>query len=425
MLKLPHSKAYKGGYINTIAPPEILHIPLTGYRDEMTPLVAAGERILKYQALAKSDGPFASVIHAPVSGIVNGITTIDGIKHIAVLNDYREQELAIAPFNVEQVTVETATTRMRDFGVEGSGGARFPASLKYAVETGTIDTLIVNGAECEPFLISDHALLLHHTEQICLTLHTLGRMLDAQSLVIAIERHNSDLNHVLAAAIRKLKIDIRLKIVPDSYPQGNELQLIKSVTGKVIPKGTIPARHGVIVSNTGTIWAIYKALFLNIPHTERVVTLFDEQTGKGGCSLIRIGTPVASLLSQLPFGGAVTGNLIAGGPMMGKLITDLRSPITKGTGGILLLRTPKSKAGSCISCGYCAEVCPQQLLPMEFARHVMHGSTVKLSQYHLPDCIECAACAYSCPSDVPLMESIRKGKSILLNMRNNAAIQPI
>jgi len=413
MLYIPNdTRAYKQTAIQTVPAAEILHLPLHTYSGDMQVLVKAGQQVLKYQQVAASAGPFATAVHAPVSGTIKGIIRLADRNYLSLINDFKAEEINVMQLRPLELENQQLLNYIQQHGIEGSGGARFPTALKYEVERYTIQTLIINATECEPFLTADYATLYHESTALFQAISLVKKILKAHQVVIALEKQNSDLVPQLQKLIGERAENIQLKVLGDTYPQGGELQLIHSITGKKLKKGSIPAQAGIIVSNIGTIRALFTALFEGKPYTARIVTLYDDFQKKGANFQIPIGTPIAHIIkhSFLQDSPPQKGQYILGGPMMGKPVVDLQIPIHKGAGGLIHIPIAKTSSNNCISCGYCADVCPQHLLPMEFARHVFNAEPAKLATYHLQDCIECGACAYICPSQVPLMWSIHTGK---------------
>lgn len=305
------------------------------------------------------------------------------------------------------------------YGIQGAGGSQFPTQLKYRQSAVPIDTIIFNGAECEPYLSADFVLMKEKTRELLQAAVAIQTVLGAKRFVFAIEKQNREMKQTLLQQAKVMGIIAEVKLLPDSYPQGGELQLIKSVTGKEIFKGSLPANHGIIVNNIGTLWAIYRALFEGKPYIERIVTLSGDTCVNKGNYLVKNGTAVAYLLEE-------TGNtreeesqmVILGGAMMGKPVDNPSTSINKGSGGVLLLKKHKINENNCIKCGLCVDVCPQRLMPLEFVRHNQLNDQKALQKLHLNDCIACGACAYVCPSDVALMENIFEGKNKLLTNSN-------
>lgn len=403
----------------------ILYLSLTKYLDSAPkPVVNIGDKVRKYQLIGLSSSEFSSNIHSSVSGVVLDIKEhpqADGtmVNTIIVENDFQETEIDI-PTNIEytQYSPEQLLQIIQDAGVVGQGGAQFPTASKYTLEGKKINTFIINGTECEPYLTADYALMSERAEELFRSINLINKILEAENIVISIEEQNKELLNIFNPLIEQKEYEkFRVVILPNQYPQGGELQLIKSVTGIEIPRNKRPRDWGVIVSNVGTIYAIYQAIVLQKPVVNRIVTISGEKSSNYGNYEIKIGTPIGHIINQL---GLNTNNksVVLGGPMMGKAITDWTIPITKGAAGILFLKKEKIKRNSCISCGYCVEVCPMHLMPMKFEENFRRGKYFNLEKYSISSCIECAACEYICPSNVPLIESIKEGKIKLKQLVN-------
>ncbi|WP_062182052.1 electron transport complex subunit RsxC [Dysgonomonas macrotermitis] len=381
------------------------------------PVVAIGEQVKKYQIIAQGAGVMSANIHAPVSGIIQSIG-----KHpqaegsmtdmIVLANDFRYEELVLPSDDVAGLTPEQIIALIKDAGIVGEGGAQFPTHIKYTLQGHKIDTFIINGTECEPYLTADYILMKEYTSQLFEGITIVNKILNASRIVLSIEEQNKDLLDVFRPFLAKTEYNhIQVKVLPNQYPQGGELQLIKSVTGKVLPRGVLPRDEGIIVSNAGTVYAVYKAVAERKPLTERIVTISGEESKRIGNLEVAIGTPISHILQSQGLSGIPDEDIVVlGGPMMGKNVVDTSAPVTKGSSGVLLFRKKEIKRNNCISCGYCVDVCPMHLMPMKFEENYRKEKYSQLEKYSLSLCIECAACEYICPSDVPLIESIKKGK---------------
>lgn len=417
MLLIPSLKhKTKKSEIGIIPDPKDFYIPLDAYRGVMIPVVQFGEKVKKYQVLAHIDGLFSAKIHAPVSGTVLKIVEINEKQFLHLENDFQNHEDLVVPMKTIDITQEKFATILFEYGIEGAGGSRFPTALKYRAGKTLIHSIIFNGVECEPYLSADYALLKNKTIELIKAAALIKQVMNADQIIFAIEKCNKELRKLLEQSAKVLDVNIKVKLVPDSYPQGGELQLIKSVTGKELKKGSIPAQHGILVNNVGTLWSIYRSMFEGRPNIDRVFTISGNCCTNTGNFIGKIGMPIAHVLQH-------TGNawnpdehmIILGGAMMGRSVTSPLSPINKGSGGLLLMQKNKHTTNNCIKCGLCVDVCPQQLMPLEFVRHGLSNNLPALNSFRLQDCIECGACAYVCPSDVPLMENIFRGKKKLLN----------
>lgn len=413
MLHIPDKKnLYKDVEIETFSPSKILHLPLSAFGGELEVIVQKGDRVLKHQKLAQKEGIFGGNIHAPVSGYIGELIIINGEPFLELFNDFLDEEVDAK--NSLSTQISDFIQLLQDNGIEGSGGARFPTAAKYNVNEGQIDTLIINGAECEPYLSADYALMKSYANEISQTLHFIQHLYKIQTIILGIEGMHKSLKPLLEKAFKHFNVEGKIKLLPDFYPQGGELQLIKSTTGKELKKGTIPSKEGILVSNVATVIAMYNAVFKGIPYVRRIVTLYDEHTNSGKNYWIPLGTTIAEISASFFQETSSAVSMIMGGPMMGKLVKDKRTSIHKGSGGLIRLKKKTNKIESCIGCGYCVEVCPQNLLPMEFSRNVERRDANSLKRFHLNDCIECGACAYICPSNIPLVQDIKTGKTMLV-----------
>lgn len=400
--------------ITSLDSPKDFYIPLEGYRYSMGLVVQVGTQLKKYELVAESEGVFPSKIHAPVSGVVKGIVSIDGRSMLHIENDFKETTLPLSPLDLRELSLSGLTDHLLDKGVQGAGGSQFPTHLKYQVEGKRIDTLIFNGVECEPFLSADFVVMKEWSLELLKMAKLLASVLMVDRIVFAIEKQHKELRKVLLTSALGLGMELEVRLVPNSYPQGGELQLIESVTSMKIRKGCIPSDYGVLVNNIGTLWAMYNAVFEGKPYIERVVTVSGNSCSHLGNFIVKVGTPVGHVLNQTKNSCDLSSQtVVIGGAMMGKAVDSLNSPIHKGAGGILVLKKNRALVNNCIKCGLCVDVCPQHLMPLEFVRHNIANNIEGLNSFNLQDCIECGACAYVCPSDVPLMENIFEGKSKL------------
>lgn len=398
--------------VEILVDPLDFYIPLEGYRSSMKIVVKVGDYVKKYGLIAQSSGAFPSKIHAPVSGVVKEVVTLDGKSFVHLENDFKDTTETLKPLSKEGVGLKEFISFIQDYGIQGAGGSQFPTQLKYQLADKPLETLIVNGVECEPYLSADYALMKEYSQELIMAAQLIAQVLEVKQVVFAIEKQHAVLRKTLLKAAKDLKWSIKVKLVSNYYPQGGELQLIRSVTKQEIRKGSLPRDYGVLVSNVGTLWAIYRAAFEGIPYVERIVTVSGNSEQLLGNYVVKIGTPVHHIIQETKNRWDITSQtIVLGGAMMGKAIESIKTPIHKGAGGVLILKKQKLVENNCIKCGLCVDVCPQRLMPLEFVRHI--GNVTSLKGYNLQDCIECGACAYVCPSDVPLMENIFEGKLAL------------
>lgn len=411
-------KTKKAG-ITRLKAPSFLYVPLLQHIGEPAEaIVQAGDNVKKYQLIGKAVSGLSANIHSPVSGTIIAIsdcTLANGstIPSIVIENDGKEEEIQLS-----SATNRSIVEIIHNSGIVGAGGAQFPTDIKYSLEGNSIHTFIINGTECEPYLTADYALMAQYTEELLEGICIANKILNAKDIVITIEEQNKDLIKIFTPLLNEGKYKhIRITILPNEYPQGGELQLIKSVTGIEMLRSQRPREVGVIVNNVGTIYSIYQAVVNNRPMISRIITLSGERAEQYGNFEVLIGTPISHLLKE---SGVSLNNktIILGGPMMGKHVINIDAPIIKGSSGVLLLNENKKSRLNCISCGYCIEVCPMHLMPMKFEEIFRGGKYFKLEKYNISNCIECAACEYICPSNIPLIESIKKGKNMLKELVN-------
>lgn len=409
-------KENKQRAIISLSPLEWYRLPLKAFGGTlMQPVVVAGDYVRKNQLVAESNSTFYNSIHSPVSGWVISEPDWDGL-YLSIKNDFLEVEEDKPCFDSDDLSEEELLLLIKESGIVGCGGAQFPTYAKYLFDRDRqIDYFIVNGTECEPYLTADYALMNEYPEQILGGIACVQKIIKAKHIVITLEQQNKELRKSFECSSLFASLPLTIKIVPDNYPQGGELQLIKTVTGRELRKGILPSSKGIVVNNVATLWEVYKAVCQKQKYIERIVSLSDKETTWGGNYLVKIGTPIEEMLKQ-----SVPGYkdrdvvlVVKGGPMMGTAVDPLSTSIDRGTGGLMLLPQINQKIENCIGCGYCVEVCPQRLMPLEFIQPTSNSNIPHLSKYNVDDCIECAACEYICPSGIPLISHIRRGKQLI------------
>lgn len=388
-----------------------------------TILINKGDHVSKYQLIAQADGFVSSNIHAPTSGTIIDIKLMPssiGTPVMTAILEADKLDEGKSPFekieNWQTADAKELLTRVGDAGIVGMGGASFPARVKLSPPAEkNIDTLILNGAECEPYLTADHRLMLDYPEKVLAGAAISARILGVNNIYIGIEINKIDAIKSLEEHASKYNV----KIVPlkVSYPQGSEKQLIEVITNRQIPSGCLPMDVQCVVQNVGTAAAIADAVIEGVPSIERIVTVTGSCVVKPGNFKLRIGTPV---LKAIELAGGVKsepGKLILGGPMMGFAQKTLEANVSKNTSGILLLSTKEALAyesdNSCIRCGKCVKACPIRIQPCLLATAIESGRTDLAQLNHVMDCIECGACAYACPAHRPLVQHIRRAKAQL------------
>ncbi|MFO7890275.1 MAG: electron transport complex subunit RsxC [bacterium] len=409
--------------IQKIDAPETVIIPLQQHIGAPSePLVKKKDTVKMGQVIGKSSKFVSAVCHASVSGTVKAVEERPhplGTKVLSVVieNDGKDTWYEKPEKHTDYMKLSKAmmTQRIKEAGLAGMGGAAFPSHVKLSPpEDKPIDYVILNGAECEPFLTADHRLMLENTDDILAGLNIIRKILNVSKAVIGIEKNKPD-------AIKKMRkktvnMDF-VSVLPLNvkYPQGAEKQLIKAATGREVPCGGLPMDVGCLVHNVGTSQAIFQAVSSKKPFIERVVTVTGPGVKKPGNFKVKIGTPFQYLID---FCGGYTkkaAKIINGGPIMGiAQITD-EVPVIKGTSGILVLdeKTAKlHKEKPCIACARCVDICPMQLVPSHIASFIEYKDVDKAQKIGLLDCMECGSCSYICPSKRHLVHYIKLGKLI-------------
>lgn len=411
--------------IEKLALPKSVFIPIAQHIGPPAQvLVKRGDQVKVGQVIAKAGGFVSANIHSSVSG------TVAKIDMAADASGYPKQGVFI---NVEgdewEESIDRNNELIEDFnydgkriidiisqsGIVGLGGATFPTHVKLLPPQGMkkAEILIINGVECEPYLTSDHRLMLERGKEIIVGIKILMKALQVNKAIIGIENNKVD---AIKHFENLTKTNSSIKVIPlkVKYPQGGEKQLIKAVTGREVPSGSLPISVGTVVVNVGTVYACYQAIQKNKPLVERVVTVTGKSLKSPSNFLVRIGTPVGDLIEAAGGLPEDSGKIISGGPMMGKAVTSTDIPVTKGTSGILVIPESESKRKTlqnCIRCGRCVNVCPMGLEPYLLMTISEKQIWDKVEKNRVMDCIECGSCSYTCPADRPLLDYIRLGKS--------------
>lgn len=417
--------------IEPAVPPSIVVIPLQQHTGApCQPLVKVGDNVKMGQKIGEASGFVSVLVHSSVSGKVVAIEPRlhpggQQVVSVVIESDGRDAlDESIKPQgDIDSLSKDAIIDIIKEAGIAGLGGAAFPTHVKLLPPPDKkIDLVIINGAECEPYLTCDHRLMVEKPEDVVYGTRAIMKALGVDKAVIAIENNKADaIAAILKAASAYPNIDV--VALKTKYPQGAEKQLIKALTGKEVPSGGLPSDVGTVVDNVGTAAAIAKAIKTGMPLIERVVTV----TGKGIKEpknlLARIGTPFAQLIEQCGGFSGQPGKVIMGGPMMGIAQFSLDVPVIKGTSGILVLNEQEAEtpaAQTCIRCGRCVEACPMNLLPLFISQYALAGMYDKAEQYYALDCIECGCCSFECPAKRPLVESIRLAKRAILAKRRKA-----
>ena len=406
---------------HTITPKQVV-IPLVQHIGApCQPLVQVGDHVLRGQKIGDGEG-LCVPVHASVSGTVVAIeprphTRGGNVMAVVIDNDFQDTTVPATTNDapLEQLDSDEILHSIREAGIVGMGGAAFPGNVKALSAMGSIDTLIANACECEPYITADDSLLRTNPEQVLEGMMILRQVLKPKRMVLAVEDNKAE-------AIAKVKAlnkdfpDIEIAVLPTRYPQGAEKQLTQSLTGREVPPGKLPVSVNCAVFNVSTFAAIYRAVRLGVPLTQRIVTISGEAIAQPQNFIVRIGTPFHDLIEVAGGLHDKTERVISGGPMMGVAQSDLSVPVIKATNSILCLLKDKNGAAEnpvCLRCGKCVSVCPMRLQPLYMYRFTNAERVEELQRLNVLDCIECGSCAFTCPGKLPLVERFRVGKKLV------------
>lgn len=409
--------------IESLALPKSVFIPVGQHIGAPAEVVVKkGDKLKVGQLIAKSSGFVSANIHSSVSGTVKkvdlGPDTSGYAKmgvYIDVEDDNWEESIDRSPELKTEINLDSAAilAKIQEAGIVGLGGATFPTHVKLMPPKGMkADILLINGVECEPYLTSDHRLMLERSEELIVGIQLLMKALNVTRAAIGIENNKPDaISEMIKLAYRYTNISVvPLKV---KYPQGGEKQLIKAVTGREVPSGSLPISVGAVVTNVATTYAVYEAVQKNKPLFERVVTVTGKTLKKPSNFKVRIGTPVSELIEAAGGMPEDCGKIINGGPMMGKAVANIEIPVTKGTSGILMIpgkEAKRSETMPCIRCSRCVSVCPMGLEPYLLMTVSEKQLWENAENEKIMDCIECGSCSFTCPANRPLLDYIRLGK---------------
>ena len=403
--------------------PEVVVIPLSMHAGApANPVVEVGDTVKVGQKIGEAAGFISSPVHSSVSGTVTAIETrlhaTRGECLSVVIQSDGKNTLheSVQPHkDLDSLTPDEIVDIVREAGIVGMGGAGFPTSVKLKPPK-PIDTILLNGCECEPLLTADHRVLLEYADDVIFGLKAIIKTVGAEKGIIVIEDNKPDAIELLQAKTADIS-DIDVVVAKTKYPQGAEKMLIKRVMGRQVPRGGLPADVGCVVSNISTTKAIADVIKTGMPLIERVVTVTGERLKKPGNYIVKIGTNTKDLIDYC---GGITGDDVtikAGGPMMGFVISDTNVPIMKGSNGIIVVDTDHTAEQPCIKCGRCVDVCPMELSPLYYAKYADEQNWQGMKDMNVMDCLECRCCEYICSSKIPLVSKIKAGKNAVRGMK--------
>ena len=437
-----HKELSKDKAIDVMPLPALLHVSMSQHLGApASPLVKKGDIVLRGQVIGEAAGFISAEVHAPTSGTVKNIipaptptgrsaTSIDiepdgndtwapEIAERATKRAGLIKKLIANPEEHKKEVIEIVA----ECGIAGMGGAGFPTHVKLSPPPGKkIDTLIINGAECEPYLTSDNRTMIEHADQVWEGCRIIRAVLGATKLMIAIEDNKPEAIAAMEKAVANdnQEADTSIVVLKTEYPQGAEKQMIYNLTGKEVPSGGLPMDVGAVVENVGTCMAIWNAVANSKPITERVTTVTGTPLSSPKNVMARIGTSYSDLIAYCDGASGKVTKVISGGPMMGFAQTSLDVATTKTTSGLLLLAPAEVSTYSsmpCISCGRCVNGCPMNLMPCELSQMLEAEDYEAAEEYNVMDCIECGCCSFQCPAHRPLVQHMRQGKAVVAAKR--------
>lgn len=399
--------------------PSKVYLPLSQHTGKpSTPAVKVGDMVEEGQVIATQTALICASIHSPCQGPILRIENyyhpnLKRAESIFIENSGVEKEYKLRK-EIDNLVKDQLLEIVKNSGIVGLGGAAFPTHVKLTPPK-KIDTLIINGCECEPYLACDYRLMVENTEEIFKGVEIISKIIEPKNVIFAVEDNKPDAIKNINLLINAHKY-IKLRVIKTNYPQGGEKQLIYAVTKRKVPGGKLPFDVGCLVHNVATIFAIYESVYWGKPLIERLVSFAGDALTTPKNIWVKIGTTLQELFDNkiLQFKGEPK-KIICGGPMMGVALDSLNYPILKGTGGFLFLNEPVSELEeqSCIRCARCVDACPMNLLPLEYPKRIKKEEYNSLNDFNINDCIECGCCAYECPAKIPLVHYIKIGKRYL------------
>ncbi len=420
-VKLPENKFTADRPIEKLPLPDAVTLPLSQHiGSPVKATVKRGDKVLTGQKIADSDRPVSAPIHATLSGEVASVSSVINpptgapVEALTIKSDGEDKWVELnPPRDPESLPNEEILKLIREAGIVGAGGATFPTQIKLMPpKEKPISTVIINGCECEPYITSDHRLMLEYGEELLKGIALIRKVLSPQVVYLAIEDNKEDAIEHLEKLIASSGYPFQIVPLKTKYPMGAEKTLVKTVLGREVPIGGLPMDVGAVVQNVATAKAVYDAVYLGKPFIERVVTVTGDVKEPKNL-LVRFGTPLKNLIDFCG-GPTVEGaEVIMGGPMMGIAQFDLNFPVTKGS-NCILVKSPRVFAErDCINCGRCVDCCTMGLMPTLYPKLVKKGRYDEARAAYIDNCVECGACTYACPAGIPIVQYIKVAKKEL------------
>lgn len=429
------NKLTRDAKIENMPIPALLTVPVAQHLGKPAKaLVAMRDTVKKGQVIAEADGFISAPVHAPTSGTIKSIKNHPHpsgqyVKAISITSDGNNEwaeGLNVEPEDFRSLTREDVISRVKDAGIVGMGGAGFPTHVKLQPPSGKrIDTIILNGAECEPFLTSDHRLMLEHPKEVLVGLEIMASVFEQPvKIYVGIESNKMNAVEIMKEHAPE---SIKVEALKTKYPEGSEKQLINALTGRWLLEGQLPFDVGCVVQNIATAYAVYEAVCKKKPLIERVFTVSGMEIAKKKNVRAALGTLVTDIMEYC--GGLESDNInqfICGGPMMGRAQFTFDIPITKTTSGLLFINNKELdnlRERPCLRCGKCIEACPQGQRPWVLADKAQKKHAQELPSYGLNQCMECGSCAFVCPSKREIVHWIKYSKAVNANIRQREALK--
>ena len=417
--------------IEVLELPDVVNIPLGQHIGApATAKVAKGDKVLTGQLIAEATGFMSANIHSPISGTVTAVDMQpngQGLRQMMITikregDEWMPEIDRSAEIKREcDLEADAIIAKIKNAGIVGMGGATFPTHVKLSIPNGCkAEYLIINGVECEPYLTSDHRTMLERGEELLIGVEILKKALKVEKAIIGVENNKPDAIAHLKKLIAEKKFDVVVEPLKVQYPQGGEKQLIAAVTGREVPPPPgLPIHVGAVVCNASTTVAIYEAVQKNKPLIERVVTITGKELKEPRNLLTRMGTPIQKLVDMA--GGLPEGDVkvVNGGPMMGRAMVNLDSPVTKGCSGVTVFSGKEAHRVDmecCIKCAKCVSACPMGLEPYLISKMSKKQMWESVEAERITDCIECGCCQYTCPAGLPLLDYVRLGKQTVMGI---------